>query len=161
MPLSNPSVQRVQAALRQAGSSAEVIALAETARSAQEAADSIGCALGAIVKSLVFTVGGQPVMALVAGDRRCNEKTLPAALGLTGKAKRATAEQVREATGYAIGGVSPVGHPAPLLVAIDSSLSRFTAIFAAAGHPHCVFGTTPAELQKLTGGALSDSIGLA
>ncbi len=161
MPLGNASVQRVQDALTAAGSSASVIALAETARSAQEAADSIGCELGAIVKSLVFAVDGKAVMALVAGDRRCNEKALPSALGLSGKAKRASAELVRQATGYAIGGVSPIGHPAPLPLVIDASLSRFESIYAAAGHPHCVFRTTPDELQRLTGGAVSESIGLA
>lgn len=161
MALDNPSVQRVQAALRAAGSDAEVIALAETARSAQEAADSIGCELGAIVKSLVFQVGGQPVMALVAGDRRCVEKALPAALGLSGKAKRASVETVREATGFAIGGVAPVGHPAPLPLVIDASLSRFATIYAAAGHPHCVFATTPEALQRITGGVVSDQIAAA
>ena len=158
MPLSNPSVQRVQAALRSAGSTAGVIALAETARSAQEAADSIGCPLGAIVKSLVFTVSGQPIMALVAGDRRCDEKALPAAFGLSGKAKRASAEQVREATGFAIGGVSPVGHPSSIPIAIDTSLDQFEEIYAAAGHPHCVFQTSFAELQRLTSAQTSKTI---
>jgi len=161
MALDNPSVRRVQAALATAGSTAQVIALDETARSAQEAADSIGCELGAIVKSLVFEIGGQPVMVLVAGDRRCNEKALPAALGLDGKAKRASADAVRQATGFAIGSVAPVGHPAPLPLAIDASLARFAAIYAAAGHPHCVFETTPDELQRLTGGVLSDGIAKA
>ena len=161
MALDNASVQRVQAALRDAGSEAQVMALAQTARSAQEAADSIGCALGAIVKSLVFEVGGQPVMALVAGDRRCNEKALPAALGLEGKAKRASAETVRGATGFAIGGVAPVGHPEPFPTVIDASLARFPAVYAAAGHPHCVFQTTLDELQCLTGGIVSDAIASA
>jgi prolyl-tRNA editing enzyme YbaK/EbsC (Cys-tRNA(Pro) deacylase) len=110
---------------------------------------------------LVFAVDGRPVMALVAGDRRCNEKALAAALGLPGKAKRARADMVREATGFAIGGVAPVGHPAPLPVAIDASLARFETVYAAAGHPHCVFATTPEELRRLTGGMLSESIGLA
>lgn len=161
MALDNASVQRVQAALRDAGSPAQVMALAETARSAQEAADSIGCELGAIVKSLVFQIGEQPVMALVAGDRRCNEKALPAALGLGGKAKRASAETVRQATGFAIGGVAPVGHPQPLPLAIDASLARFAAIYAAAGHPHCVFRATLDELQSLTGGIVSAAIASA
>lgn len=161
MALDNASVQRVQAALRDAGSPAQVMALAETARSAQEAADSIGCELGAIVKSLVFQIGDQPVMALVAGDRRCNEKALPAAFGLEGKAKRASAETVRASTGFAIGGVAPVGHPQALPMVIDSSLARFPAIYAAAGHPHCVFQTTPDELQRLTGGVVSEAIASA
>jgi len=161
MALDNISVQRVQAALRAAGSDAQVTALAETARSAEEAAVSIGCELGAIVKSLVFDVAGQTVMALVAGDRRCNEKALAGTLGLEGKAKRASAETVRKATGFAIGGVAPVGHPAPLPLVIDASLSRFPAIYAAAGHPYCVFRTTPDELQRLTNGVVSEAISRA
>lgn len=161
MSLDNPSVRHVQAALAASGSAARVIALDQTARSAQEAADSIGCDLGAIVKSLVFEIDGQAVMALVAGDRRCHEKALASALGLQGKANRASAEAVRQATGFAIGGVAPVGHPAPLPVAVDASLSRFQAIYAAAGHPHCVFRTTPDELQRLTGGVVSESIAKA
>ena len=161
MALDNLSVRRVQDALVTLGSAARVIALDETARSAQEAADSIGCDLGAIVKSLVFEVDGEPVMALVAGDRRCHEKALPVALGLDGKAKRASVDLVRQATGFAIGGVAPVGHPQALPVAIDASLSRFEAIYAAAGHPHCVFETTPDELQRLTGGVVSDGIAKA
>ncbi len=157
----NASVRRVQAALHEARSAAQVVALAETARSAEEAADSIGCPLGAIVKSLLFAIDGQAVMALVAGDRRCDTKALPAALGMNGKVTRAPADLVREATGFAIGGVAPVGHPAPLPTVIDASLARFETIYAAAGHPHCVFATTVDELQRLTGAALKDSIGLA
>jgi len=150
--LQNASVRRVQDALKDAGSSAGVIALAETARTADDAAASIGCELGAIVKSLVFRVGGQAVMALVAGDRRCNTDALPAILGLDGKCKRADADLVRDATGFAIGGVAPIGHPASLPVAIDASLQRFDTVYAAAGHPHCVFATSPAELTALTAG---------
>ena len=158
-PLDNPSVQRVQRALAQSGSAARVIALADTARTAQDAADSIGTALGSIVKSLLFMVGGQAVMALVAGDRQCDLKALPAALSLSGTARRANADEVRTATGYAIGGVAPVGWPLPLPVAIDASLRRFPTVYAAAGHPHCVFATSVAELERLTGGRISETIG--
>jgi len=157
-PLDSASVQRVQAALQAAGSSARVIALSDTARSAQDAADSIGCPLGAIVKSLVFAVDGQPVMALVAGDRQCDTGALPAVLGLAGRCRRADAEQVRAATGFAIGGVAPVAHPASLPVAIDASLGRFDVIYAAAGHPHCVFATDLAELQRLTAASASEAV---
>jgi len=156
--LDNPSVKRVQQALADAGSNARVIALAETARSADDAARSIGTALGSIVKSLVFTVEGRPVMALIAGDRRCDVKALPAALGLAGAAKRADADVVREATGFAIGGVAPIGHASRLPIAIDASLGRFEAIYAAAGHPHCVFPTNLAELARLTGGCVVEGI---
>jgi prolyl-tRNA editing enzyme YbaK/EbsC (Cys-tRNA(Pro) deacylase) len=158
--LDNDSVKRVQAALTEAGSSARVVALAATARSAEDAARSIGTELGSIVKSLVFVVGDRPVMALVSGDRRCREKALPAALGLEGpvKVKRADAERVRAATGFAIGGVSPVGLKQPVPMLIDAGLERFATVYAAAGHPHCVFATTVAELARLTGGTVSDAI---
>ncbi len=156
--LQRASVKRVAAALADAGAAAEVIALAETARTAQDAADSLGCALGAIVKSLVFAVDGRAVMALVAGDRRCETAALAAALGLDGKVKRADADAVRRATGFSIGGVAPVGHPAPLPIVIDASLGRFETVYAAAGHPHCVFATKVDELTRLTGGRVDDTI---
>lgn len=157
--LTSPSVARVQAALRAAGSAAEVMALAATARTAQDAADSIGCPLGAIVKSLLFTVGGRPVMALVSGDRQCDTAALGEALRLDGKCRRADADTVRAATGFAIGGVAPLGHPVPLPTAIDAGLGRFERIYAAAGHPHCVFATDLDELLTLTGGIASDRLG--
>lgn len=159
--LEHPSVKRVRARLAEAGSDAEVMALNDTARSAQDAADSIGTELGSIVKSLVFAVAGKPVMALVAGDRRCDTKALAAALGLDGKVKRADADLVREATGFAIGGVAPVAHERDLPIAIDASLGRFETVYAAAGHPYCVFATSLAELARLTGGEVSEDIGKA
>ncbi|MBM3490454.1 MAG: YbaK/EbsC family protein [Alphaproteobacteria bacterium] len=152
--LDTPSVARVSRALADAGSTAQVVALAATARSAEDAARSVGCPLGAIVKSLVFRIGDRAVMALVAGDRQCDTGKLPVILGLAGKADRADADFVRQATGFAIGGVPPVGHPRPLPTAIDASLARFTTVYAAAGHPHCVFATTTEELARLTGGRL-------
>lgn len=159
MSLDHPSVQRVQTALEAKGSTARVIALAETARSAEDAARSIGTELGSIVKSLVFTIDGQPVMALIAGDRRCDVKALPGALGLAGKVARADADVVRAATGFAIGGVAPVGHGSALPMVIDASLGRFATVYAAAGHPHCVFPTTVEELARLTGGRVVEGIG--
>jgi prolyl-tRNA editing enzyme YbaK/EbsC (Cys-tRNA(Pro) deacylase) len=154
-----PAVARVQAALRAAGSAAEVMALSATARSAEDAAASIGCPLGAIVKSLVFSLGGRPAMALVAGDKRCDTAALARALGLAGKVGRADADAVRAATGFSIGGVAPVGHPTPLPIALDASLGRFQRIYAAAGHPHCVFPTTLAELAGMTGGRVAEDLG--
>ena len=152
---------RVRAWLAAAGSAASVIELSETARSAQDAADSIGTELGSIVKSLVFDVAGKPVMALVAGDRQCDTQALAAVLGLDGKAKRADADLVREATGFAIGGVPPVAHERKLPIAIDASLGRFETVYAAAGHPYCVFATSLAELARLTGAAVTEEIGKA
>ena len=157
-PLAHPAVRRVQAALAEAGSAARVIALSDTARSAEDAASSIGTPLGSIVKSLVFTIGGAPVMALVAGDRRCDTGALAGALGREGRVRRADADAVRAATGFAIGGVAPLAHETPLPVAIDASLGRFETAYAAAGHPHCVFATTIDELARLTGGTVTPEI---
>ena len=158
--LERPAVVRVRAALAAAGSTAEIIALADTARSAQDAARSVGVELGAIVKSLVFAVDGRAVMALVAGDRRCDTAALARALGLDGTIGRADADLVREATGFTIGGVPPIAHATPLPTAIDASLGRFATVYAAAGHPHCVFGTSPDELARLTGAPVADDIGV-
>lgn len=154
--LNNPSVQRVRKTLAEAGVGDKVIAVAETTRSAAEAATALGVEQGAIVKSLVFTIGGQAVMALVAGDRQCDTKKLRDSLGLSGKVKRPDADAVRQATGFAIGGVSPVAHATALPIAIDVSLGRFDAVYAAAGHPHCIFPTTLAELERLTGGIVAE-----
>ena len=160
-PIAHPAVRRVQAALAEAGSEAQVIALAETARSAEDAAASIGTQLGSIVKSLVFTVDGAAVMALVAGDRRCDANALGRVLGREGKVRRADADAVRAATGFSIGGVAPLAHETPLPVAIDASLGRFETVYAAAGHPHCVFATSLGELERLTGGTVTAEIAVA
>ncbi len=159
--LSRPSVQRVRDTLAAAGSKAQVVALPDSARTAQEAATALNAPVGAIVKSLVFLIDGRPVMALVAGDRRCDTAALPAALGLAGKVGRADADIVRKATGFAIGGVSPLAHPVPLPMVLDASLRRFDTVHAAAGHPHCVFATSVDELLALTGARESADIGIA
>jgi prolyl-tRNA editing enzyme YbaK/EbsC (Cys-tRNA(Pro) deacylase) len=152
------SVQRVEAALAAKGHAGRVVALTGTARTAEDAARACGVPVGAIVKSLVFEIAGQPVLALVAGDRRCDLDALPGALGLEGEAKRCDADRVRAATGFAIGGVAPVGHLAPLPTVVDASLGRFPKLFAAAGHPHRVFATTLPELVALTGGVVSGQV---
>lgn len=157
-PLDHPAVQRVIGALRAKGSAAEVIELERTARTAEDAARALGVPTGAIVKSLVFAIDGAPVMALIAGDRRCDVQALPAAFGRSGLVIRADADRVREATGFVIGGVAPLGHPRALATAIDDSLGRFETVYAAAGHPHCVFPTTVLELSLLTGGAVVKGI---
>lgn len=153
--LEHPAVLRVQAALLDKGSAAAVVELDEEASTAQSAAAALGVDLGAIVKSLVFTIDGDAVMALIAGDRRCDTKALPQTFGRQGLVMRPDAERVREATGFAIGGVAPLGHPASLATAIDDSLGRFDVIYAAAGHPRCVFPTTVLELSLLTGGVMA------
>jgi prolyl-tRNA editing enzyme YbaK/EbsC (Cys-tRNA(Pro) deacylase) len=156
--LSHPAVARVQAALIEKGSEARVIDLAESVPTAKAAADALGTELGAIVKSLVFTIDGEAVMALISGDRRCDTKALPQAFGRTGLVMRPDADRVREVTGFAIGGVAPLGHPRPLATVIDDGLGRFDTIYAAAGHPFCVFPTTMFELSLLTGGAMARGI---
>jgi prolyl-tRNA editing enzyme YbaK/EbsC (Cys-tRNA(Pro) deacylase) len=156
--LDRPAVQRVVLALAGAGIEGRVIELDGTARTAADAALACGVPVGAIVKSLVFLVGDRPVMALVAGDRRCRMAALAGAVDLEGEVRRADAERVRTLTGFAIGGVAPVGHPIPLPTVIDGSLDRFRRLFAAAGHPHCVFATDLAELARLTQGRLSDDV---
>lgn len=156
--LENASVKRVREALRLRGVEGErVIALDGAARTAAEAAAALGCEVGAIVKSLVFSYpaeGGekQAVMALVAGDRQCNVEMLGRALGLAAAPGRADADLVRRATGFAIGGVAPLGHPEQLPIAVDGSLARFPLLHAAAGHPHAVFPLTYDELLDWTGG---------
>jgi len=156
--LDHPAVMRVQAALQEKGSTATVVELEDGVPTAEAAAAALGTELGAIVKSLVFTIDGEPVMALIAGDRRCATKALPQAFGRTGLVMRPDADRVREATGFSIGGVAPLGHPIPLATVIDDSLGRFDTVYAAAGHPKCVFPTTMLELSLLTGGAMARGI---
>ena len=100
-------------------------------------------------------------MALVAGDRRCDTRALGQAFGRSGLVLRADAERVRQATGFAIGGVAPLAHPASLPTTIDDTLGRFELVYAAAGHPFCVFPTTMLELSLLTGGAVTKGISIA
>jgi prolyl-tRNA editing enzyme YbaK/EbsC (Cys-tRNA(Pro) deacylase) len=159
--MQHAAVQRVRAALEAKGSAARLIELTETARTAQDAARALDVPVGAIVKSLVFLIDGLPVMALVAGDRRCDTRALPGAFAMSGLVIRADADRVLEATGFVIGGVAPLGHPTQLPTVIDDSLGRFDTVYAAAGHPFCVFPTSALELSLLTGGALVRGISTA
>jgi prolyl-tRNA editing enzyme YbaK/EbsC (Cys-tRNA(Pro) deacylase) len=146
---------RVQAALEAAGLPIEVVRLSDSARTAQLAAEAIGAQLGSIVKSLVFVADGEPVLALVAGDRRADPAKLKALL----QARRvmiADAEQVKRETGFSIGGVPPVGHLRPLATWVDRSLARFETVYAAAGHPHAVFPISFEALVQLTNGHVAD-----
>ncbi|NQU59173.1 MAG: YbaK/EbsC family protein [Rhodospirillales bacterium] len=156
--LKNASVKKVRKALLDAGFNDTVIELDETAKTAKDAAKSTGAELGAIVKSLVFIVGEQPVMALIAGDHQCKTENLPRALNLEGDVSKASADDVKAATGFTIGGCAPVAHQTELPIVIDVSLKRFETLYAAAGHSHCVFPTTVAELKRLTGGIISYNI---
>ncbi len=157
--LENEPVRHVRQILLDAGYGDRVIELADTARTAQGAADAIGTELGSIVKSLVFQLGDTMVMALVAGDHRCIAENLPRALNLDGNdATRPDADAVKSVTGFSIGGVAPIGSATPLPMVIDHSLKRFETVYAAAGHPHCVFPVSINELKRMTGGIISYSI---
>jgi Cys-tRNA(Pro) deacylase len=147
--------QRVQAALRELGVEIEIVELGASARTAQQAADAVGTELGSIVKSLLFLADGQPVIVLVAGDRRADPAKLKALLDAR-RVMIADADRVRQATGYAIGGVPPLGHKDPLPVWIDRSLSRFETVYAAAGGPRAIFPIAYSRLVELTAGHIAD-----
>lgn len=157
--LQREAVGRVRAVLTGAGLPDSIVELADTARTAEEAAIAVGCEPGAIVKSLVFAVGERLVMVLVAGDRQCLEENLPAAFSLQGAVRRPQASEVKGATGFSIGGVAPIGVLHKIPVVIDQSLKRFDTVYAAAGHPHCVFATSVDRLKRLTGGIVSWNVG--
>ena len=161
--LQHPSVQHVRACLDAANHPYSVIALADTARSAGEAALALGVPVGAIVKTLVFTrmSGNEPVVALLAGDRQCDLAVLAKILGDEAECTRPRADVVKAATGYAIGGVSPIGLPPDITVIMDQSLFRFDVVWAAAGHPHCVFQATPDDLYRLTAAKVADGLSVA
>ncbi len=156
--LDKNTVKRVRQALGDAGLQDTVRELDDTARSAAEAAWALGVEQGAIVKSLVFTVGNRYVLALVAGDHQCREDQLPKIFQLDGDVIRPAADLVRAVTGFSIGGVSPAGLVAPLPTVIDASLKRFEKVYAAAGHTHCIFETSVDDLKTLTGGLVSYAV---
>jgi len=148
-------VDRVRAALQQLGLPADIHRLADSTRTAPEAAAAVGCELGAIVKSLVFrgASSGEPVLALVSGANRADEALVARAVGEA--VERPDAGFVREATGYAIGGIPPVGHPAPVRTVVDEDLLAFETVWAAAGTPHAVFPAAPAELARVVGARIT------
>ena len=147
--------ERVQAALEAAGLAIEVIKLADSARTAQLAAEAIGTELGSIVKSLLFLADGEPVLVLVAGDQRADPAKLKELLGAR-RVMIADAKRVKQETGFTIGGVPPVGHLQPLPTLVDQSLGRFGTVYAAAGHPHAVFPISHEALIRLTNGRVAD-----
>ena len=151
----HPRVAEVTRLLADAGSSGEVRVLPTEVRTAQAAAAALGVPVGAIVNSLVFAVdsgrGAEPLLVLTSGGHRVDETTVAGLLGVTG-ISRATPDFVREHTGQAIGGVAPVGHPAPIGTLVDIELSRHERVWAAAGHPSAVFSTSYDELLRLTAG---------
>jgi prolyl-tRNA editing enzyme YbaK/EbsC (Cys-tRNA(Pro) deacylase) len=143
------SVQRVRAALVAAGHPDSIVAFPAGTRTATDAAAAVGCAVAQIAKSIVFRAGERAAVVITSGANRVNPALAGAALGV--KLGRADADWVRETTGFAIGGVAPVGHLAPPLILLDEDLLALNPIWAAAGSPSHVFRTTPAELQRITG----------
>jgi Cys-tRNA(Pro) deacylase len=142
------AVARVVEALRAVGADALVTEFAESTRTAEEAAAAVGTTVGQIVKSLVFLAGEQPILALVSGANRVDTSKLARAAGAP--IRRADAEAVRQATGYAIGGVPPIGHASTLPTFLDMDLLRYDQVWAAAGTPNAVFPIAPADLQRMT-----------
>jgi prolyl-tRNA editing enzyme YbaK/EbsC (Cys-tRNA(Pro) deacylase) len=145
------SARRVAEALRAVGLPAEVVVLDDSTRTAVEAAAAVGCSLGAIVKSLVFrgASSGDVVLVLVAGDNRADEAAVAAVVGEG--VERADADFVRSVTGFAIGGIPPVGLAGPVRTVMDEDLLRFGEVWAAAGTPRAVFPVAPAELARAIG----------
>lgn len=154
MLLAGPA--RVQAALDALNVGSRVVEFAASTATAPQAAEAAGCELGAIVKSLLFLVDGQPVLVLAAGDRTISQKRLGALYGVGKKKVRlADAQTVLEITGYEIGGVPPLGHLCPLPVVVDESLGRFETVWAAAGAPNAVFPIAYAKLVEITSGRVA------
>ena len=149
--LNKESVKRVEESLKKFDPNLKILVLDTTARTAKDAASSLKCELGAIVKSLVFRAENDFLICLVAGDKRCSLNKLKKILNKK-DVSMANADQVKENTGFSIGGVSPVAHVKKLPILIDKSLNRFEYLFAAAGHPNCVFKITYDDLIKLTNG---------
>jgi len=155
--LDKEPVKRAEKLLKDFDQSLEVIVLENSARTAQDAAKALDCNVGAIVKSLLFKTGDGFILCLVAGDKRCSLNKLKKIKNIK-DISMASPEEVKTQTGYTIGGVSPVGHLNKLEIFIDKSLERFNKLFAAAGHPNCVFKINFKDIQKITNGKIEDII---
>jgi len=149
--LNKEPIKRVEETIKKFDLNLKIIVLDTTARTAKDAANSLKCELGAIVKSLVFRAENDFLICLVAGDKRCSLNKLKKILNKK-DVSMANADQVKENTGFSIGGVAPVGHLKKLNIIVDKSLNRFKYVYGAAGHPDCVFKITYDELIKLTNG---------
>lgn len=153
----HPASERFHTAALARGFDVNIMEFDEPTRTAQEAAEAIGCDVGQIVKSLCFSVNGAPVMALVSGANQLDTRKLAALCDVGRKmVKRADADLVREATGFAIGGVPPFGHENEMTIYVDSDLTAYDQVWAAAGTPHAVFPVDPQELVTLTRGTVAD-----
>ena len=149
--LNKGPVKKVKEFIKKFDPKLEVLVLDTTARTAQDAANSLKCEVGAIVKSLLFRTENSFLICLIAGDKRCSLNKLKKTLQKK-DVSMANADEVKKNTGFSIGGVAPVAHATSLDILIDNSLNRFPYIFAAAGHPNCVFKITYDDLIKITKG---------
>jgi Cys-tRNA(Pro) deacylase len=155
--LDKEPVKRVDKILKEFDSNMSVIVLDNSARTASEAASSLGCEVGAIVKSLLFKTENKFTLFLVAGDKKASLNKIKKILDIK-DASMASANDVKDITGYTIGGVSPVGHLNKIEIFIDNSLERFNSLFAAAGHPNCVFKISFSNLPKITNGKIMEIV---
>tara|TARA_Y100000287_G_scaffold80135_1_gene63391 strand:- start:44 stop:523 length:480 start_codon:yes stop_codon:yes gene_type:complete len=153
--LDKEPVKRVEKFLKDYDTNLNVTLLENSARTAIEAASSLNCEVGAIVKSLLFKTENTFTLCLVAGDRKASLNKIKKNLNIK-DASMASADEVKEVTGFTIGGVSPIGHLNKVNIYIDKSLERFAALYAAAGHPNCVFKIDFLNLQKITGGLIKE-----
>ena len=153
--LDKETVKRVEKILNDFDPNLDVVILEQTARTANDAATALGCNVGAIVKSLLFKIGDKFCLCLVSGDKRCSLNKLKKKLGEK-DVSMANPEEVKQVTGYTIGGVSPIGHLVKIKIYMDKNLERFSKVFAAAGHPNAIFGISFFELKKLTNAEVDD-----
>ena len=153
--LDKGSVKRVKSFLEEYDSNLKVTLLNSSAKTAIEAAESLNCEVGAIVKSLLFKTEDTFLLCLVAGDKKASLNKIKKTLNIK-DVSMASADEVKDITGFTIGGVSPIGHSNELNVYIDKSLERFATLYAAAGHPNCVFKIDYLNLQKITKGLIKD-----
>ena len=151
--LNKEPVLRAEKSLKQFNPDLKVIVLEQTARTANDAATALGCKVGAIVKSLLFKTNNKFTLCLVAGDKKASLNKIKKILNIK-DVSMATAVDVKNISGFTIGGVSPIGHLNKNYVLIDNSFERFNYLFAAAGHPNCVFKTNITNLQKMTDGSI-------
>ena len=153
--LEKEPVKRAEKSIKEYNNEMSVIVLDSSAKTAIEAASSLGCEVGAIVKSLLFKTGNTFTLFLVSGDKKASLNKIKKTLNIK-DASMASPDDVKNITGYTIGGVSPVGHLNKIEILIDHSLARFENLYAAAGHPNCVFKTNFDDLQKITKGFIKD-----
>ena len=153
--LRNEAVVRVQKVLSEFSNSLKIIILENTARTAKDAANALNCEIGAIVKSLLLKADDEFVLCLIPGDKKCSLNKLKKAI-FKKDVCMADADQVKENTGFSIGGVSPVGHLKKIEVLVDKTFDRFKDVFAAAGHPNSIFKISNIDLLKITNGKTLD-----